>query len=544
MALPLARLASNPCAVVRGDPARPVHARQWFELPGRSDGAPELWCYTDRLSALPGERLRLHAIATRPRIDIEVRTLSRAPRVLLALRGVAAGWAETPADASVAGCGWPVVAEIATGADWPSGAYRITARPAGEAGPEADHLFVLRPAGRLPGRVLLVTSDATWAAYNDWGGSNAYEGIVDPDDTRFSGRLSNQRPLARGFVRLPKDAPRSLPAVPPPHGAPVSYPHMEWAWASWHSKKYASAGWASYERHFAHWAEAEGLPLAVATQADLHFRPEVLDLADVVVIVGHDEYWSWAMRDAIDDFVERGGRVARFAGNFLWQVRLEDEGRTQICHKYRAETDDPLRGGPAGHLTTTAWDGAETGRPGRATFGLDATGGLYAGWGGLAPRGAGGFTVYRPEHWAFAGAGLGYGDLLGAGGRVFGYEVDGLAHRIEGGLPFPEPADGLPEGLEILAMAPARAREDGFGAGPEALFVGDEDAAFVARLLHGRADPATLARIDRGSGMVVHFRRGQGEVFHAGTTEWVAGLMRGDGGVVAVTRNVLRRFLG
>ena len=36
------------------------------------------------------------------------------------------------------------------------------------------------------------------------------------------------------------------------------------------------------------------------------------------------------------------------------------------------------------------------------------------------------------------------------------------------------------------------------------------------------------------------FRRGAGEVFNCGTTEWAYGL--GDPFVAAITRNVLRRF--
>ena len=36
------------------------------------------------------------------------------------------------------------------------------------------------------------------------------------------------------------------------------------------------------------------------------------------------------------------------------------------------------------------------------------------------------FPSTGPEHWAFAGTGLYYGDLLGADSHVFGYEVDGL----------------------------------------------------------------------------------------------------------------------
>ena len=40
----------------------------------------------------------------------------------------------------------------------------------------------------------------------------------------------------------------------PPTTAP-RYPHMEWAFATGHSKKYASSGWASYDSHFFRWAE-------------------------------------------------------------------------------------------------------------------------------------------------------------------------------------------------------------------------------------------------------------------------------------------------
>ena len=43
--------------------------------------------------------------------------------------------------------------------------------------------------------------------------------------------------------------------------------------------------------------------------------------------------------DRIDAFVDRGGGLARFGGNFLWQVRLSGEGHTQFC--YRSPQRDP-----------------------------------------------------------------------------------------------------------------------------------------------------------------------------------------------------------
>ena len=156
------------------------------------------------------------------------------------------------------------------------------------------------------------------------------------------------------------------------------------------------------------------------------------------------------MRDAIDDYVERGGRVARFAGNFMWQTRLELGGKRQVCYKYRARAEDPVFKSADPSRTSGSWEAKEIGRPGAETFGLNATNGLYAGWGGCAPRGVRGFPVYRPEHWAFADTGL--GDLLGAEGHAFGYEVDGLDYVIRGGLPEPSETSGAPEGLQILAL--------------------------------------------------------------------------------------------
>jgi hypothetical protein len=44
--------------------------------------------------------------------------------------------------------------------------------------------------------------------------------------------------------------------------------------------------------------------------------------------------------------------------------------------------------------------------------------------------------------------------------------------------------------------------------------------------------------------MIVNFPLGKGEVFHAGSCEWVAGLLRSDAMVEHVTRNVLDRYLG
>ena len=71
------------------------------------------------------------------------------------------------------------------------------------------------------------------------------------------------------------------------------------------------------------------------------------------------------------------------------------------------------------------------------------------------PRGSGGYTVQEPDHWAFEGTGLRYGDQVGATATAVGYEVDGCALAVVEGRYRPTGEDGAPETLEVLAVAPA-----------------------------------------------------------------------------------------
>ena len=134
--------------------------------------------------------------------------------------------------------------------------------------------------------------------------------------------------------------------------------------------------------------------------------------------------------------------------------------------------------------------------------------------------------------------------MLGAASVIFGYEVDGLDYEIRGGLPYVAPGEIAPEALEILALGLSSTIEEGPTIVPGKVFLGAEDAEYVASVLTGSTTAEAIEATKRGSGMIVNFRRGKGEVFHAGTCEWVAGLLRRDEMVIKVTRNVLDRFLG
>lgn len=514
----------------------------YAERPQKGFSGTRVWSYTDAVSYAPGDKVKLHSSTNAATYDLTLIRDGLRQETVLELKNLPGKFHPIPEDCSIDGCAWPVALEFEIGADWRSGAYIVRTQCATDT---HDHLLIVRPqaADKMPGRLLLIAATSTWNAYNDWGGSNHYQGFTGPNGDLFSARLSIHRPLAKGFVTLPEDAPRPTLLTSPAMMALPRYPHMEWAYAQGFSKKYASAGWASYERHFLRWAEEAGYEVDVIAQSDLVFRPEILSAYSCLVMVGHDEYWSWEMRDAIDAYVDQGGRIARFAGNFMWQIRLEQEGLSQVCHKYLATKNDPYMTTGPRHLVTESWEAQEIGRPGSLTFGLNATRGLYAGWSGCSPRGPRGFPIYRPEHWAFEGTGLYYGDVLGAASVIFGYEVDGLDYEIRGGLPHVAPGETAPEDIEILALGLSSTIEEGPTILPGQSFLGTEDAEYVASLLKGSSGPAAVEATKRGCGMIVNFRRGKGEVFHAGTCEWVAGLLRQDELVIKVTRNVLDRFL-
>ena len=513
---------------------------------GASDDAQDLqlWAYTDRFSYQPGDQLCLHVNTTAESYALRIVDDRLAENCVYSESALTGKQVATPPDCSINGCDWPVSWTFTIPTTWRSGVYLIILMAQhGERQVDYEHMFILRRATAMaPAPIVLVCATGTWLAYNDWGGANAYKGFEGPDHDQFSPILSTQRPWARGFCKLPPGAPRTVPEVTPAPGAAVRYPYKEWAYANGYSVKFASAGWATYERHFMHWAEQEGFSVDVIALHDLHEHPELLSDYRCAVFVGHDEYWSWEMRDAVDDFVHAGGHAARFAGNFLWQTRIENNGKQQVCYKYIARHADPVMTTVDERRATNAWESPEVGRPGSSTFGVNASRGVYANVGNCVPRGAGGFTVYRPEHWAFANTFLSYGDVLGAQSRVFGYEVDGLDYTVRNGLAYALETKDIAQDLIVLAMGLATNTEADFGIWGETLYLGDEDCAFLAETMHGEDTPANRDKVTRGNGMVVHFSKGKGEVFTAGTCEWVMGLTRHDFQVEQVTRNVLRRF--
>jgi hypothetical protein len=549
-------LLGQPRVIPGAGPAAHNDSRHdWpYEKPLNDPAIAEIWCYTPRNSYHPGEVIDFHVHSTRPAFEIEITREGPTPERVFFQAGIAATAAATPDRAHVAGCDWPVAFRLTVDPAWRSGFYVVVVRlrePDGEVF-EREHFFVLKPSRPAEASsIAFVVSTCTMNAYNDWGGGNSYH---DEDGTpRFkqaNARTSLRRPWSRGLVKLPGGAPRAVSTAELPPFAVPQLPCHPWAHHYGYARDYADASWALYGKLFIEWAEANGYTLDYYSQHDLHEDPQTLVPYRLSVIVGHDEYSSWPMREAIEYQLAAGGNHARFAGNNICQVRYEDGGRTFVNHK--DETTDPLLGTDQERFVSNAWDLPCTGWPLAKTYGLTGSNVIHCMFGGAAPRASGGFTVYRPWHWSLEGSDLYFGDVIG--GRpdcIAAYEIDGCDFTMRDGLPYPTGKDGAPDNLSIVAMAPAIMHEE------------DHFQASTASQMNSVSTPAIkgdgteLPHLEEhegvkhpryGAGMIASHDRGigpgDGTVFVAGTTDWVVGLQRRNWFVERITRTVLDRLSG
>ncbi len=296
--------------------------------------------------------------------------------------------------------------------------------------------FVVRPQpgpGQQP--ILLALGTNTWHAYNDFGGRNLYTGAT---------QVSLQRPMAPGYLYKPDGAGQRVTSLHPPDRQSAS--HYAYLVLNHLSPYGGSAGWPNWELPFVRWAEREGYEFDVVTNADLEDHPELLGPSSpcrLYLSIGHDEYWSAGMRDTVEGFIGRGGNAAFLSGNTaFWQVRHEDRsapgepGATMIGFK-GAFKHDPVFGTDRQSELTTLWSDHLLDRPENHMTGVSFTRGGYHRIGKRVTYGAGGYTLHRPEHWIFDGTGLDYGDVLGAGATIVGYECDGCDFTYRDGLPYP-----------------------------------------------------------------------------------------------------------
>jgi hypothetical protein len=260
----------------------------------------------------------------------------------------------TPTDPA-ADRAWPVGFTIRVPTSWPSALYAADFEP-GTPG-QNRALFVVRSAE--PGtqaRILVAIPFPTFHAYA-WGGL--------PDASPYW----NEQPDRGRRVSLHR---------PCPNGPGWEAPILQWLAGSGYAVEYCSG-------------------------FDLHDGLDLLGAYQLLVCIGHDEYWTAGMRDTAERFLAAGGNIAFLTGNTCWwQFRLEDDGRTFVC--YRDAAEDPLAGADDAHVTVE-WSSAPVNRPENALTGTSFRRGAGC-WGNTAVMAVAAWTVAFADHWAFEGTGL------------------------------------------------------------------------------------------------------------------------------------------
>lgn len=185
--------------------------------------------------------------------------------------------------------------------EWSPGVYVFVLRTA--RGLQAHVPYVVTsPSAR--GMVALVVPTTTWQAYNDWGGYSLYRG--PPGDVR-SHAVSFQRPYA-----APGSSQLTTGVVP-----------------------------------VVRLAEGLRLPLAYGTNVDVHESPDWLAGATAYVSMGHDEYWTSAMRRHVTAARDGGTNLAFLGANTMyWRIRLPAwRGSDTRMVGYRSDAQlDPMQG--------------------------------------------------------------------------------------------------------------------------------------------------------------------------------------------------------
>jgi hypothetical protein len=488
------------------------------------------YCWPQSVNAGAQVALHISSSGGRP-VRVEVARIGQRREVVLRRSGIAADEHATPDEASSQGCDWPVAFTIEVEPGWRSGYYEVVMEiDVGEKVRRDFAFFIVRPTSGE--RIVVALATNTWHAYNDYGGLNLYTGGT---------RVAMQRPMAAGYLYKPPGKGRRVTGTGEPD--PQNASHVGYIGINHLSGYAGSAGWPDWEQPFIEWAERDGFEIGVCSNADLEDHPEVLDGARLYLSVGHDEYWSRGMRDTVEGFIAAGGNAAFFSGNTsLWQVRLEgDDHDVMVGYKSLFKTD-PLMGTDREVEVTTFWSDVIVGRPENLMTGVTFTRGGYHRIGRNVTSGLGGYTVHRAGHWIFDGTGLGYGDVLGAGATVVGYECDGCVFTYRDGLPYPTGEDRTPATFEILGTCPTQhfTRESA----PRPPRPGEpSELEYIASRVFGTREPEAIERIRHGHAVLGAYTNEAGAtVVTSGSTDWAHGLAGREPLIERITRNVLTRL--
>lgn len=344
-------------------------------------------------------------------------------------------------------CDWQVTRRLTIPENWVSGVYlvRLTALDSGH---QSYITYVVRDDER-ESDFLFQTSVTTYQAYNRWGGYSLYEGR---NNKNRASEVSFDRPYDQGYGSEGHEGAGDL---------------LRW------------------EINMLRWMEREGYDLTYATNIDMHHNPNLLAKRSAFLSVGHDEYWTNAMRTHLEDSLDSCVNLGFFSANSIyWRADFApntngDPLRTLISNK--SCVGDPLTGEWRDNC-----GGRIEAQPEDALIGVKWENPIHM---------DNDLIVQNTDHWVFEGTGLANGErLIG----LVGYEADRLG-------------SSTPSGLTVLGDSPTcpdicRSRGSSASCGP------------VTR-------PCDCGRNAEGASHMTIYETDKGaKVFATGTIQWAWGL--------------------
>jgi N,N-dimethylformamidase beta subunit-like protein len=234
---------------------------------------------------------------------------------------------------------WQPSYTLTVPSDWTTGVY--LAKFTGASDMQTYAPFVVR--GNAHSTYVVVTSDTTDEAYNNWGGNSLYGYNSSGDETNGVGRavkVSFDRPYVQGF---------------------------------------GSSFVLQFEADAIHWFERQGYDLSYSSSVDLHEDPAQLLQHRAYLSIGHDEYWTKEMRDGVEHARDHGVGLAFLeADAAYWQMRFEPDSagvpnRTIACYKVETGNHDLARDplyGKDNTRVTARWRDPVLNRPENALIGI------------------------------------------------------------------------------------------------------------------------------------------------------------------------------
>jgi regulation of enolase protein 1 (concanavalin A-like superfamily) len=289
-------------------------------------------------------------------------------------------------------CNWinPYILDIPASADptdWMSGFYYV--KLTGSSGVQQYISFVVRDDSRFSD-IILAETVTTAQAYNVWGGKSLYGTIASRGDT------------ANAAIKVSFDRPY--------------YGDETFGAGNFSDQN----DYKSFEWGMVNFLEGNGYDVTYATNLDVERDPNLLLSHKAFLSVGHDEYWSWNMRDNVERARDAGISLGFFSANTsYWQVRFENSSvlnqplRVMVGYKERC-AEDPIT--PT-YLHTCRFRDPPVNRSEDRMVGI-----MYVTQGRMP------FVVEDASHWVFTNTGLKNGDSLvnPDGSSFIGYEVDAL----------------------------------------------------------------------------------------------------------------------